>query len=132
MTDKKEEFSHNDLFSNTDNTKQYKNEKDENDIIIIKKIKTPRNYDIYKPQKLYKNSKNYSIQKKKVKINDKIDIINIESWKNFNLNQKTEENFYEIISVEKANKNKNNKSIKGEEKKIKLKEENVSCACIII
>ncbi len=117
MTDKKEEFSHNDLFSNTDNTKQYKNEKDENDIIIIKKSKNPRNYDIYKPQKLYKNSKNYSIQKKKVKINDKIDIINIESWKNFNLNQKTEENFYEIISVEKANKNKNNKSIKGEEKK---------------
>ena len=91
---------------------------------------------ISKPKKIIsKKIKKGTIPIKKiVKFNDNIDIINIESWKNHITQQTKEENFDEIISAEKEFNSKNNIVHKSEDKKIKmkLKEENVSCACIII
>ena len=107
MTDKIEISFKKIISKDTGSIKHNSNKKEENDIIIIKKI---------------------------VKFNDNIDIINIESWKNHITQQTKEENFDEIISAEKEFNSKNNIVHKSEDKKIKmkLKEENVSCACIII
>ena len=136
MTDKLDSSFKKIISKDTGSIKHNSKKKEENDIIIIKKIKTARNSNISKPKKIIsKKIKKGKIPIKKiVKFNDNIDIINIESWKNHITQQTKEENFDEIISAEKEFNSKNNIVHKSEDKKIKmkLKEENVSCACIII
>ena len=74
--------------------------------------------------------------KKKVKINDDITIIDIECWKEYNLEQTADEN-NEEFNVETNNNEDTN--IKKKEKKNKSKgkrnnnkENNISCTCLII
>ena len=74
--------------------------------------------------------------KKKVKINDDITIIDIECWKEYNLEQNADEN-NEEFNVETNNNEDTN--IKKKEKKNKSKgkrnnnkENNISCTCLII
>ena len=76
------------------------------------------------------------IPKKKVKINDDITIIDIECWKEYNLEQTADEN-NEEFNVETNNNEDTN--IKKKEKKNKSKgkrnnnkENNISCTCLII
>ena len=136
MTDKLDSSFKKIISKDTGSIKHNSKKKEENDIIIIKKIKTARNSNISKPKKIIsKKIKKGKIPIKKiVKFNDNIDIINIESWKNHKSQQTMGENFDEIISAEKELNSKNNIIEKSEDKRIKMKlrEENVSCACIII
>ena len=75
--------------------------------------------------------------KKKVKFNDDIIIIDIECWKDYILEQTTDEN-NEVFNVETNNNEDTN--IKKKEKKNKNKgkknnnnkENNISCTCLII
>ena len=77
------------------------------------------------------------IPKKKVKINDDITIIDIECWKEYNLEQTADENI-EDFNVESNSNEETN--IKKKEKKNKNKgkknnnnkENNISCTCLII
>ena len=78
---------------------------------------------------------------KKVKINDKVHIIDVECWKKYNLEQTADENYEEFVKMELENKkneengnknDKNNKNNKNNAKRVKGKNGNVSCTCIII
>ena len=89
-----------------------------------------------------KSSCNEFLNLKKVKINSNVEIIDVESWKKYNLEQTADENFEELLKIEyeneeegKENGNKNNinnKSNKNNVKRFKGRQGNVSCTCIII
>ena len=89
-----------------------------------------------------KTSCNDIINSRKVKINSKVEIIDVESWKKYNLEQTADENFEEFLKMEyeneqkeKENENKgntSNKNIQNNIKRIKGRQGNVSCTCVII
>ena len=108
----------------------------------IKKSKTLRS-----SVKMKKKTKNHHrssscdtiTNSKKVKINDKVDIIDVESWKKYNLEQTADENFEEFLKMEYENEtkekngNKNDKNNSNNKiKRVRGKDGNVSCTCIII
>ena len=74
--------------------------------------------------------------KKKVKINDDITIIDIECWKEYNLEQTADENNEEFNvetnNNEDTNIKKKEKKNKSKGKKNNNKENNISCTCLII
>ena len=74
--------------------------------------------------------------KKKVKINDDITIIDIECWKEYNLEQTADENNEEFNvetnNNEDTNIKKKEKKNKGKGKRNNNKENNISCTCLII
>ena len=107
----------------------------------IKKSKTLRS-SVKMKKKEKKHVRNSSCDAisngKKVKINKKIEIIDVESWKKYNLEQTADENFEEFLKMEyenekgKENENKNNTNINNKVKRLKGRDGNVSCTCILI
>ena len=89
-----------------------------------------------------KSSCNEIINSKKVKINSNVEIIDVESWKQYNLEQTADENFEELLKIEYENEkeekengnknNTNNKNNKNNVRRVKGRQGNVSCTCIII
>ena len=79
-------------------------------------------------KKLYKNNLySQNINRKKVKFNEDIKIIDVECWKEYNLENTVEENFDDL--------NNENSGKKGEENNIRKKndkKEKISCTCLII
>ena len=130
--------------SNFNNINNKKENKDNDNSGKIKKSKTLRSS--VKMKKKIKNHHRSSsceaiINSKKVKINDKVDIIDVESWKKYNLEQTADENFEEFLKMEYENENKeetgdkndkNNTNNKKTIKKVRGRNGNVSCTCIII
>jgi ankyrin repeat protein len=94
--------------SNFNNMNNKKENKDNDNSGKIKKSKTLRS-----SVKMKKKGKNHHrssscdaiINSKKVKINDKVDIIDVESWKKYNLEQTADENFEEFLKMEYENEN---------------------------
>ena len=133
--------------SNFNNINNKKENKDNDNSGKIKKSKTLRS-----SLKMKKKGKNHHrsssceaiINSKKVKINDKVDIIDVESWKKYNLEQTADENFEELLKMEYENEkkeetgdkndknDKNNANNKKNIKRVKGRNGNVSCTCIII
>ena len=133
--------------SNFNNMNNKKENKDNDNSGKIKKSKTLRS-----SVKMKKKGKNHHrssscdaiINSKKVKINDKVDIIDVESWKKYNLEQTADENFEEFLKMEYENENKeetgdkndkndkNNANNKKNIKRVRGRNGNVSCTCIII
>ena len=111
----------------------------------IKKSKTLRS-SLKMKKKEKKHHRNSScdaiITGKKVKINSKVEIIDVESWKKYNLEQTADENFEEFLKMEyenekkekenKNNPNNDNNNNNNKVKRIKGRNGNVSCTCIII
>ena len=95
--------------SNFNNINNKKENKDNDNSGKIKKSKTLRS-----SLKMKKKGKNHHrsssceaiINSKKVKINDKVDIIDVESWKKYNLEQTADENFEELLKMEYENEKK--------------------------
>ena len=76
------------------------------------------------------NGKN-KISKKRVKLIDKVVVIEVESWKAYNLEQTADENLDNFIKdKEKNNEKKNNNTSNNQ--KHQSKKENVTCTCNII
>ena len=74
-----------------------------------------------------KNSKNC----KRVTFSDKVDIINVVSWKKYNYEQTAEENFEGYVEEIENNKN-NDDNNNNTKKRNKDKSENTTCTCCII
>ena len=123
-----------------ENRKENKNNKDLYNFGDIKKSKTHKNSIKSKKKEkkhIRKNSMGQITNSKKVKINKKIEIIDVECWKQYNIEQTAEENLEEflILEYEKKKKEEEEKKNNNNENKIKRlrgKEENISCTCIII
>ena len=130
--------------NNFNNINNKKENKDNDNSGKIKKSKTLRS-----SVKMKKKAKNHHrsssceaiMHSKKVKINDKVDIIDVESWKKYNLEQTADENFEEFLKMEYENEkkeetgdknDKNNTNNKKNIKKVRGRNGNVSCTCIII
>ena len=117
----------NNSFVSDDESNIPKNKNDDNE--PIRKSRTVKNPTKFKFKKGTKKKLRESIEnKRKVKFNNNIEIINVESWKKYNLEQTAEENFSALLYEEfgdDKDKTKKNKKIKG-------KDGNVSCTCNII
>ena len=76
----------------------------------------------------------YNNNSRKVKFNDKIEFIEVECWKSYNLEQTADENFDAFfMDGEKEDKeNKDNKNKEDKNKKRNKDKGNISCTCIII
>ena len=130
--------------NNFNNMNNKKENKDNDNSGKIKKSKTLRSsVKMKKKGKSHHRSSSCDTitTSKKVKINDKVDIIDVESWKKYNLEQTADENFEEFLKVEYENENKeengnkndkNSTNNKKNSKRIRSKNGNVSCTCIII
>ena len=154
MSKEKEEQLRNTSFSpeernlkKIDEAEESKNNNNSKNLRKIKKSKTLRSSVKMKKKEKEKKHKRTSscdevINSKKVKINSNIEIIDVESWKKYNLEQTADENFEELLKIEyeneqegKDNGNKNNtndKNNKNNIKRVKGRQGNVSCTCIII
>ena len=121
-----------------------KNKNNNNEMVSgnIKKSKTLRS-SVKMRKKEKKHKRNSSCDAitngKKVKISSKIEIIDVESWKKYNLEQTADENFEEFLKMEYENENKgnekenkNNGNNNNKVKRLRGKNGNVSCTCIII
>ena len=127
--------------NNLNNINNKKENKDSDNSGKIKKSKTLRS-----SMKMKKKGKSHHrssscdaiTTSKKVKINDKVDIIDVECWKKYNLEQTADENFEEFLKMEYENENKeengnkNDKNNKKNNKRVRSKNGNVSCTCIIL
>ena len=79
-------------------------------------------------KKLYKNNLySQNINRKKVKFNKDIKIIDVECWKEYNLENTVEENFDDLKN-ENSDKNDEENNIR----KKNDKKEKISCTCLII
>ena len=79
-------------------------------------------------KKLYKNNLySQNINRKKVKFNEDIKIIDVECWKEYNLENTVEENFDDL-----NNENSDKKDEKNNIRKKNDKKEKISCTCLII
>ena len=123
----------NNSFVSDDEANNAKNTNDDNE--PIRKSKTVKNPTKIKTKKESKKKKKESIEnKRKVKFNNDIQIIDVESWKKYNLEQTADENFSAFLYEEECDddKNKTKKDKKSNIQKIKEREGNVSCTCNII
>ena len=121
----------NNSFVSDDEANNAKNTND--DIGPIRKSKTVKNPTKIKAKKESKKKQKESIEnKRKVKFNNDIQIIDVESWKKYNLEQTADENFGAFLYEESEDdKDKTKKDKKNNIKKIKEREGNVSCTCNI-
>ena len=79
-------------------------------------------------KKLYKNNLySQNINRKKVKFNEDIKIIDVECWKGYNLENTVEENFDDLNNENSDKKDEENNIRKKNDKK-----EKISCTCLII
>ena len=79
-------------------------------------------------KKLYKNNLySQNISRKKVKFNEDIKIIDVECWKEYNLENTVEENFDDLNNENSDKKDEENNIRKKNDKK-----EKISCTCLII
>ena len=79
-------------------------------------------------KKMYKNNLySQNISRKKVKFNEDIKIIDVECWKEYNLENTVEENFDDLNNENSDKKDEENNIRKKNDKK-----EKISCTCLII
>ena len=79
-------------------------------------------------KKFYKNNLySQNINRKKVKFNKDIKIIDVECWKEYNLENTVEENFDDLNNENSDKKDEENNIRKKNDKK-----EKISCTCLII
>ena len=70
---------------------------------------------------------------KKVKISDKVEIIDVECWKKYNLEQTADENIEDYLEeLERNEEQETKKSKNSKNKRTKSKTDNVFCTCILI
>ena len=70
---------------------------------------------------------------KKVKFSDKVEIIDVESWKKYNLEQTADENIENYLEeLERNEEQETKKSKNSKNKRTKSKTDNVFCTCILI
>ena len=70
---------------------------------------------------------------KKVKISDKVEIIDVECWKKYNLEQTADENIENYLEeLERNEEQETKKSKNSKNKRTKSKTDNVFCTCILI
>ena len=116
--------------------KTYNNVNNFEDIKKSKTHKSPNKLRKKENKQIRRKSAEEISNSKKVKINKKIEIIDVECWKQYNLEQTANENLEELLIMEYENKktDKNNKNNNNENKikRVRGKEGNVSCTCIII
>ena len=105
--------------------------------IIIKKPQTTRNN--IKPKTLLGSKQNLNSSNnktKKVKFNNKVEVIDVECWKIYNAEQTADENFDAFFTdFEKEDKEKINKEEKknnNNNNKRNTKKDTISCTCTII
>ena len=98
-----------------------------------------KNYNDNNSKLKNKNSKTlisaYNSKKnsKKVKIIDNIEIIDVECWKKYNLEQTADDNIEDYLEEIERNEDLNNKKPKNSNnKRTKSKTENVTCSCVLI
>ena len=110
--------------------KNWKNNKNEN---------LQKNYNDSNTKLKSKNSKTlmstYNSKKisKKVKIIDNVEIIDVECWKKYNLEQTADDNIEDYLEEIERNEDLNNKKPKNSNnKRTKSKTENVTCTCVLI
>ena len=110
--------------------KNRKNNKNEN---------LQKNYNDNKFKLKNKNTKtlmsafNSKKNSKKVKIIDNIEIINVECWKKYNMEQNVDDNIEDYLEEIERNEELNNKKPKNiNNKRSKSKTENVTCTCVLI
>ena len=110
--------------------KNRKNNKNEN---------LQKNYNDNKFKLKNKNTKtlmsafNSKKNSKKVKIIDNIEIINVECWKKYNMEQTVDDNIEDYLEEIERNEELNNKKPKNiNNKRSKSKTENVTCTCVLI
>ena len=132
MSERKEKFIDNPNSEDDGYIKFPKNDKNEViDIILIKKRKSSNKSNPKTKNFTKKFNKQQNHKTRKVKINDKIEIVPIESWKKYNIGLSVDEKFDADI-LEKEEKNKTNKITKKAHEKIKESESKISCTCCII
>jgi len=108
-----------------------------NNINNIKKPQTTRNS--IKPKTLLGSKQNLNSSNnktKKVKFNNKVEVIDVECWKIYNAEQTADENFDAFFTdFEKEDKEKINKEEKknnNNNNKRNTKKDTISCTCAII
>ena len=108
-----------------------------NNINNIKKPQTTRNN--IKPKTLLGSKQNLNSSNnktKKVKFNNKVEVIDVECWKIYNAEQTADENFDAFFTdFEKEDKEKINKEEKknnNNNNKRNTKKDTISCTCTII
>ena len=108
-----------------------------NNINNIKKPQTTRNN--IKPKTLLGSKQNLNSSNnktKKVKFNNKVEVIDVECWKIYNAEQTADENFDAFFTdFEKEDKEKINKEEKknnNNNNKRNTKKDTISCTCAII
>ena len=70
---------------------------------------------------------------KKVKFSDKVEIIDVECWKKYNLEQTADENIEDYLEeLERNEEQETKKSKNSKNKRTKSKTDNVFCTCILI
>ena len=70
---------------------------------------------------------------KKVRISDKVEIIDVECWKKYNLEQTADENIENYLEeLERKDEQETKKSKNSKNKRTKSKTDNVFCTCILI
>ena len=70
---------------------------------------------------------------KKVKFSDKVEIIDVECWKKYNLEQTADENIENYLEeLERNDEQETKKSKNSKNKRTKSKTDNVFCTCILI
>ena len=117
----------NNIHSKDDENIIKKRKESDDNLKKINKSKTLRSSVKDKTKKENKkSSKEDNISSRKVKFNSNVDIINVECWKSYNLEQTADENL-EAFFLDYDDKD-NNK----DDKKNKKGKNNISCTCIII
>ena len=112
--------------------KNWKNNKNEN----LQKNYNDNNNNFRlnnKNDKTLINTYNSKKNSKKVKIIDNIEIIDVECWKKYNLEQTADDNIEDYLEEIERNEDLNNKKPKNSNnKRTKSKTENVTCTCALI
>ena len=110
--------------------KNRKNNKNEN----LQKNYNDNNFKLKnKNAKTLMSAFNSKKNSKKVKIIDNIEIINVECWKKYNMEQTVDDNIEDYLEEIERNEELNNKKPKNiNNKRSKSKTENVTCTCVLI
>ena len=119
-----------DTFDIKEQNKNRKNNKNEN----LQKNYNDNNFKLKnKNTKSLMSAYNSKKNSKKVKIIDNIEIIDVECWKQYNLEQTVDDNIEDYLEEIERNEELNNKKPKNSNnKRSKSKTENVTCTCVLI
>ena len=69
---------------------------------------------------------------KKVKFSDKVEYIDVECWKKYNIELTADENFDDINGDEMLKDNNEKKANNNNDKEKNKKKDNIACTCILI